>query len=430
MHANHKSHSLLLSALLWALSFLSTVVSAQVLIPMDESQQRDHLKAYGLLYNAIEDGYDCHWLLNHRGGSFAILNADSKLIQQALLRGVSYETSSATQLVQLMADLKSPANNTNTVALQRVPKIAVYSPDGAQPWDDAVTMVLEYADIPFTTIYDTEILDGSLGDYQWLHLHHEDFTGQYGKFYGSYRDAAWYINQKASFEAAALEMGFTKVSQQKLAVAKTITTFVENGGFLFAMCSATDSYDIALAAQKTDICESMFDGDPMAPGAAYQLDYAPCFAFKDFTLETNPLRYEYSNIDITDRRVRSMKENKDYFELFDFSAKYDVIPTILVQNHTDLVKSFYGQTTAFLPKTLKPTTTILGSNAVDGAARYIHGTQGKGYWTFFGGHDPEDYQHRVGDPHTDLNNHPNSPGYRLILNNILFPAAKKPPQKT
>ena len=326
--------------------------------------------------------------------------------------------------------LKSPANNTNTVALQRVPKIAVYSPDGAQPWDDAVTMVLEYADIPFTTIYDTEVLDGSLGDYQWLHLHHEDFTGQYGKFYGSYRDAAWYINQKASFEAAAHDMGFDKVSQQKLAVAKTISTFVDNGGFLFAMCSATDSYDIALAAQKTDICESMFDGDPMAPGAAYQLDYAPCFAFKDFTLETNPLRYEYSNIDITDRRVRSMKKDNDYFELFDFSAKYDVIPTILVQNHTDLVKSFYGQTTAFLPKTLKPTTTILGSNAVDGAARYIHGTQGKGYWTFFGGHDPEDYQHRVGDPHTDLNNHPNSPGYRLILNNILFPAAKKPPQKT
>ncbi|MBL6671010.1 MAG: asparagine synthetase B, partial [Flavobacteriaceae bacterium] len=256
MHTNHKTHSVLLSVLLWALSFLTPTLSAQVLIPMDESQQRDHLKAYGLLYNAIEDGYDCHWLLNYRGGSFAILNADSKLIQQALLRGVSYETSSAAQLVQLMADLKSPAKNTNTVALQRVPKIAVYSPDGAQPWDDAVTMVLEYADIPFTTIYDTEVLDGSLGDYQWLHLHHEDFTGQYGKFYGSYRDAAWYINQKASFEAAAIEMGFPKVSQQKLAVAKTIATFVENGGFLFAMCSATDSYDIALAAQKTDICES------------------------------------------------------------------------------------------------------------------------------------------------------------------------------
>lgn len=430
MYSTRKTHSFRLSVLLWALTVLTNSLAAQVLIPMDDIQQRDHLKAYGLLYNAIEDGYDCHWLLNHRGGSFVILNADSKLIQQALLRGVSYETSTAGQLVQLMAELKSPASNTNTVALQRVPKIAVYSPDGAQPWDDAVTMVLEYADIPFTTIYDTEVLDGTLGDYQWLHLHHEDFTGQYGKFYGSYRDAAWYINQKASFESAAREMGFAKVSTQKLAVAKTISTFVDNGGFLFAMCSATDSYDIALAAQETDICESMFDGDPAAPGASYQLDYTPCFAFEEFTLESNPLRYEYSNIDITDRRVRSMKEEKDYFELFDFSAKYDVIPTILVQNHTDLVKSFYGQTTAFLPKTLKPTTTILGTNTVDGAARYIHGTQGKGYWTFYGGHDPEDYQHRVGDPHTDLNNHPNSPGYRLILNNILFPAAKKPPQKT
>ena len=430
MCASQKTHTYLLSAFVFVLSLSTPSLSAQVLIPMDETHQRDHLKAYGLLYNAIEEGYDCHWLLNFRGGSFAILDADSKLIQQALLRGVSYESRTTVQLVQLMADLASPAQNTNTVALQRIPKIAVYSPDGAQPWDDAVTMVLEYADIPFTKIYDTEILDGSLGDYQWLHLHHEDFTGQYGKFYGSYRDAAWYINQKASFEAAAREMGYAKVSQQKGAVAQSIAAYVNAGGFLFAMCSATDSYDIALAAQNTDICESMFDGDPMAPGAAYRLDYTPCFAFENFTLETNPLRYEYSNIDITDRRVRSMKEDKDYFELFDFSAKYDVVPTILVQNHTDLVRGFYGQTTAFAPTTLKPTTTILGTNTVDGAVRYIHGTQGKGYWTFYGGHDPEDYQHRVGDPPTDLNNHPNSPGYRLILNNILFPAAKKPPQKT
>ena len=258
---------------MFVLSLSTPSLSAQVLIPMDETHQRDHLKAYGLLYNAIEEGYDCHWLLNFRGGSFAILDADSKLIQQALLRGVSYESRTTVQLVQLMADLASPAQNTNTVALQRIPKIAVYSPDGAQPWDDAVTLALEYADIPLTTIYDTEILDGSLGDYQWLHLHHEDFTGQYGKFYGSYRDAAWYINQKASFEAAAREMGYAKVSQQKGAVAQSIAAYVNAGGFLFAMCSATDSYDIALAAQNTDICESMFDGDPMAPGAAYRLDY-------------------------------------------------------------------------------------------------------------------------------------------------------------
>jgi hypothetical protein len=329
-----------------------------------------------------------------------------------------------------MESLQSPAENTNTVELQKVPKIAVYSPPGAQPWDDAVTMVLTYADIPFTTIYDQEILNGSLGDYQWLHLHHEDFTGQYGKFYGSYRDAAWYINQKASFEAAAREMGYAKVSQQKGAVAQSIAAYVKEGGFLFAMCSATDSYDIALAAINTDICEPMFDGDGMTPGAAYALDYSATFAFDNFELFTNPMRYEYSNIDVTEQRIRVMKEPKDFFELFDFSAKYDVVPTILVQNHTDLVRGFYGQTTAYRPTTIKPSTTILGKSVVDGAARYIHGSYGEGYWTFYGGHDPEDYQHRVGDPPTDLNNHPNSPGYRLILNNILFPAAKKPPQKT
>lgn len=405
-------------------------LSGQFLIPMDEENQRDHLKAYGLLYTAIEQGYDCHWLLNHRGGSFAVLDADGALIREALRRGVSYEPTSASDLLTLMDALKSPAQNTNTVALQRVPKIAVYSPPGSQPWDDAVTLVLTYAEIPFTTIYDREVLDGTLGDYQWLHLHHEDFTGQYGKFYGSYRDAAWYINQKAAFESAAAEMGYAKVSEQKRDVALAISSYVENGGFLFAMCSATDSYDIALAAQHTDICETMFDGDPMAPGAPFALDFGPCFAFDDFTLETNPLRYEYSNIDITDDRVRRVRQENDFFELFDFSAKYDVIPTILVQNHTDLVRSFYGQTTAFNPETLKPSTTVLGTNTADGAARYIHGAFGKGFWTFYGGHDPEDYQHRVGDEPTDLNDHPNSPGYRLILNNILFPAAKKPPQKT
>ena len=261
-------------------------------------------------------------------------------------------------------------------------------------------------------------------------MHHEDFTGQYGKFYGAYRDAAWYINQKAQFEADARALGFSKVSQVKSAVAQTISSYVENGGFLFAMCSATDSYDIALAAQGKDICESMFDGDPSAPGAALQLDHSKCFAFENFELETNPLRYEYSSIDITEKRVRRIKEPQDYFELFDFSAKYDVVPTILVQNHTALVKSFYGQTTAYNPSTLKASTTVLGKNKVDKAARYIHGTFGEGYWTFYGGHDPEDYQHRVGDEPTDLINHPNSAGYRLILNNILFPAAKKPPQKT
>jgi len=422
------------SRLFWmgALIILSTLnkLQGQLLIPMDSETQSDHLKAYGLLFEAIEDGYDCHWLLNHRGGSFAILNADQNIVRSALLKGVSYEQASAEELVQLMARLKSPEQNTNTVALEKVPKIAVYSPPGKQPWDDAVTLVLNYAEIPFTTIYDQEVLGGALEAYDWLHLHHEDFTGQYGKFYGSYRDASWYINQKANFEAEARAMGYAKVNEQKGAVAQSISNFVRQGGFLFAMCSATDSYDIALAASGLDICESMFDGDPMDAGAEYRLDYEQCFAFDQFNLVTNPLRYEYSDIDITEQRVRRVKEEADYFELFDFSAKYDVIPTILVQNHTDLVASFYGQTTAFAKDRLKPSTTVLGTNVVDKHARYIHGAVEDGFWTFYGGHDPEDYQHRVGDPPTDLKNHPNSPGYRLILNNILFPAAKKPPQKT
>ena len=382
------------------------------------------------MYKAIDRGYSCFWLLNHRGGSFAILDGDNAVIKDALRSGISYETTSIASLSELIQNLKSPSSNTNVIELEKVPKIAVYSPEGKQPWDDAVTLVLTYAEIPFTTIYDKEVLDGSLSSYEWLHLHHEDFTGQYGKFYGAYRDAAWYINQKAQFEADARALGYSKVSNQKRDVARRISSFVESGGFLFAMCSATDSYDIALAAQHTDICESMFDGDPMAAGAELALDFNPCFAFKDFQLLTNPLRYEYSNIDITEKRVRSVKEEKDYFELFDFSAKYDVVPTILVQNHTDLVKGFYGQTTAYSQKTLKPSTTILGKSTTDGAARYIHGSYGEGFWTFYGGHDPEDYQHRVGDDPTDLQQHPNSPGYRLILNNILFPAAKKPPQKT
>ena len=412
------------------IQFLPNFSTAQILIPMDEDGQSDHLKSYGLVYEAITLGYDCHWLLNYRGGSFVILNGDQEIIKKALIKGVSYEVASANALVALISDLQSPANNTNSLPLEKVPEIAVYSPSGKQPWDDAVTLVLTYAEIPFTTIYDQEIINGDLQLFDWLHLHHEDFTGQYGKFYNTYRDAAWYINQKSSYESAARLMGYNKVSKQKSVVAQTISNYVADGGFLFAMCSATDSYDIALSAAHTDICESMFDGDPMSPGAQYQLDYSECFAFKDFSLVTNPLRYEYSDIDITDQRVRSMKEEKDYFELFDFSAKYDVVPTILVQNHSDLVRSFYGQTTAFNTKTIKPSTTILGTNIVDGAARYIHGAYKKGYWTFYGGHDPEDYQHRVGDDPTTLEKYPNSPGYRLILNNILFPAAKKPPQKT
>jgi len=315
-----------------------------------------------------------------------------------------------------------------SVILEKAPKIAVYSPKDKQPWDDAVTMVLQYAEIPYDVVYDKEVLEEKLLLYEWLHLHHEDFTGQYGKFYGAFRTAPWYIENKMSAEKQAREMGYDKVSQQKLDVAIKIRNFVLGGGFMFAMCSATDSFDIALAAQGLDICESMFDGDPSESGYQNKLDYSQTFAFTDFVLERNPTIYEFSNIDTT--RKRRVLRTEDYFELKEFSAKWDVVPSMLCQNHTMLVKGFMGQTTAFEASLVKPTVMILGENKINGEARYIHGVKGQGLFTFFGGHDPEDYQHRVGDLKTELDLHPNSPGYRLILNNVLFPAAKKKKQKT
>ena len=400
--------------------------ATQILIPMDDTQS-NHLKAYGVAFWLLENEVVIDWLLNYRGGSFLIphlKNAEEELI----LRGVKYEVLADGQVNSIKNQIGNPETNMEIVQLEKVPKIAVYTPKGKQPWDDAVTMVLEYAEIPYDKIYDSAIIMGTLPKYDWLHLHHEDFTGQYGKFYSSFRSFPWYKEQVAGLEADAKGLGFNKVSQLKLAVATNIQNFVFGGGFLFTMCSGTDSFDIALAAKNTDICESMFDGDPSDPNCQNKLDFNNTFAFKDFVLEQNPMEYEYSNIDGT--KLHSRNESGDKFTLFEFSAKWDVIPTMLTQNHTDVIDGFMGQTTDFKKDLIKPNVLILGENKALGTARYIHGEMGQGTWTFYGGHDPEDFEHRVGDPPTDLNLHPNSPGYRLILNNILFPAAKKKKRKT
>ena len=401
--------------------------AAFLLLPMDDASQQNHLKAYGITYYSLLKGKKVKWLLNYRGGSFLLEDSDD-FREECIIRGVSYELLSESSALELMEEISSPSQNMEVVLLEKAPKIAVYSPKDNQPWDDAVTMVLQYAEIPYDVIYDQEVLDGDLMLYEWLHLHHEDFTGQFGKFYGAFRTVAWYIEGKVNAEKQARGMGYDKVSQQKLDVALKIRDYVMSGGFMFAMCSATDSFDIALAAEGVDICESMFDGDPSERGYQDKLNFENSFAFTDFILERNPNVYEFSNVDTT--RKRRVMRTEDYFELKEFSAKWDMVPSMLCQNHTLLVKGFMGQTTAFDPNLIKPHVVILGQNEVNGEARYIHGVKGKGMFTFFGGHDPEDYQHRVGDPKTELDLHPNSPGYRLILNNVLFPAAKKKKQKT
>ena len=394
---------------------------------MDAEGQKNHLKAYGITYWVLEKQQNIKWLLNYRGGAFLIPYIDS-LEKECLIRGVSYEVLSVEKVEDILKYIASPSKNMDAIILEKAPKIAVYSPIGSQPWDDAVTMVLTYAEIPYETIYDTEVLNNALLIYDWLHLHHEDFTGQYGKFYRAYRNAAWYINQQQSAEALATSLGYSKVSNQKLAVAKKIREYVLGGGFMFAMCSATDSFDIALAAQELDICEPMFDGDGTSPNYQGQLDYSKTFAFRDFIIERDPKVYEFSSIDMTQRR--QISKDIDYFTLMDYSAKWDPIPTMLNQNHTALVKGFMGQTTSYSRNLIKSNVLVMGENKSNGEARYIHGIKGKGFFTFYGGHDPEDYTHRVGDPKTELDLHPTSPGYRLILNNILFPAAQKKKQKT
>ena len=394
---------------------------------MDAEGQKNHLKAYGITYWVLNKQQNVKWLLNYRGGSFLIPFIDS-VEKECLIRGVSYEVLSAEKVESILKEIESPSKNMDAVILEKAPKIAVYSPNGNQPWDDAVTMVLTYAEIPYETIYDTEVLNDALLLYDWLHLHHEDFTGQYGKFYRAYRNAAWYIEQQLAAEALASSLGYIKVSDQKLAVAEKIREYVLGGGFMFAMCSATDSFDIALAAQELDICEPMFDGDGTSPNYQSQLDYSKTFAFRDFIIERDPKVYEFSSIDMTQKR--QISKELDYFTLMEYSAKWDPIPSMLNQNHTVLVKGFMGQTTSYSRDLVKSNVLVMGENKSNGEARYIHGIKGQGFFTFYGGHDPEDYTHRVGDPKTELDLHPTSPGYRLILNNVLFPAARKKKQKT
>lgn len=418
---------LLLAPLLlcWALSARADYL----LVPMDLAQS-DHLKSYGMAYYVLAYGVEVDWLLNYRGGSFAF-KAFPKFEDEMRIKGIRFDRISDGKYVQIINEIASESTNMDAVKLEKAPKIAVYSPKSKQPWDDAVTLVLTYAEIPYDIIYDAEVMQDSLRKYDWLHLHHEDFTGQYGKFYASYHTTSWYKEQVLENETIAHQFGFNKVSMLKLAVAKKLRDFCANGGFLFAMCSATDSYDIALAAEGVDICDVIYDGDAPDPGAQSKMDYSKCYAFRNFKLEMNPMVYEYSDIDITNYPYRRMiTEDMDFFTLFQFSAKWDPVPTMLCQNHTLTIKGFMGQTTAFNKSLIKPEVLVMGEAKANNEARYIHGNSGKGMWTFYGGHDPEDYQHYVGEEPTDLNLHKNSPGYRLILNNILFPAAKKKKQKT
>jgi hypothetical protein len=414
---------------LLALFFSQSAFSAYILIPMDNSQ-RDHLKSYGIAFWALTKDVEVDWLLNYRDGSFMFPHS-TIFEKECNIRGISYEVIPDVKASAILAEIAQPDVNMESVKLFKAPKIAVYSPKTKQPWDDAVTMVLQYAEIPYEVVFDDEVLSGKLPLYDWLHLHHEDFTGQYGKFYSAYRSAPWYQAEVRESEATAARHGFKKVSELKLAVAKKIRDFTLGGGFLFAMCSATDSYDIALAADGVDICESVFDGDGSDPAANSKLDFNKTFAFRNFTLERNPMVYEYSSIDATpESRAVHMTGDNDVFVLFDFSAKWDVVPTMLCQSHSRVVKGFMGQTTAFRKQYIKSEVLVMGDNKALNEARYIHGELGKGTWTFYGGHDPEDYQHQVSEPPTDLHLFPNSPGYRLILNNILFPSAKKKKMKT
>lgn len=422
--------------LLLALLFLALVYplyAAYILLPMDEETQKNHLKAYGITYWVLSQGVEAYWLLNYRGGSFAFPYT-SAFERECKIRGVSYEILADAQFAAIQEYILNPEVNMDVIKLEKAPRIAVYSPEKnergelIQPWDDAVTLVLTYAEIPYDIVYDNEVLRDKLPLYDWLHLHHEDFTGQYGKFYASHSSQPWYREHVRLMENLARENGFKKVSHLKLTVAKKIAEYIAGGGFMFAMCSATDTYDIALAAEGVDICAEMYDGDPADPNAQQKLDFSKTLAFHNFQLVRDPLTYEHSTID--NNFGRNVNPEQDYFTLFDFSAKWDPIPTMLTQCHTRTVKGFMGQSTAFLKNTIKPHVLILGENKAANEARYIHSTYGKGFFTFYGGHDPEDYRHYVGDPPTDLALHPNSPGYRLILNNILFPAARKKPQKT
>jgi hypothetical protein len=407
------------------LLLLSAALSAEILIPMDRVQG-NHLKAYGVAFEALKDQLVVKWLLNYRGGSF-LIPTSAEVIANCNIRGVRYENIDSAQSAAIYLEIQEA--NMEAVTLEKEPKIAVYIPPNTLPWDDAVSMALEYAEIDYDRLWDDEVLSGKLTDYDWLHLHHEDFTGQYGKFYASYRHTEWYQNDVRINEAMAAKHGYNKVWQLKHDVALKIKQFVESGGFLFAMCGAVDTIDIALAARGVDVVDALIDGDGIDPNYMAKLNYDNTFAFENFKLKTNPFEYEFSDIDASDySRIRGAEG--DYFQLFDFSAKYDPVPTMLTQCHTNIINGFLGQTTSFFRDKVKKSVIILAEVPNQSDVKYIHGNMGKGTFTFYGGHDPEDYQHMVGDPETILDLHKNSPGYRLILNNILFPAAEKKKLKT
>ena len=409
------------------LLILSISLAQKIIIPMDQSQN-DHLKAYGIAYFSLSKNNNVEWLLNYRGGSF-LIDANQLIQTECRIRGVTFEMVDANGLVNIYSAIEQ--GNMDIILLEKKPKIAIYTPTNKQPWDDAVTLALTYAEVEYETLWDEEVHIGKLENYDWLHLHHEDFTGQYGKFYRSHHSAQWYKDQKRQFEEMATKLGYSSVHEQKKGVARIIKNFVGNGGFLFAMCSATDSYDIALAMGNTDGVHSVFDGTPIDKNIHQNLDYKQCFAFKDFKLMTDPMIYEFSDIDYPpSHNPVTRGAEADYFSLFEFSAKYDPVPTMLTQNHVPIVKGFMGQTTGFNKKMIKNHIIIMGEDPASDQVKYLHGNLGKGTYTFYGGHDPEDYQHFVGDPPTDLSLHRNSPGYRLILNNILFPAARKKEKKT
>ncbi len=416
-----------LSSILLFFIFISPAYSQKILIYMD-LQQTDHLKAYGVAYWALEQGINIEWLLNYRGGSF-LMDHYPAVERELRVRGVSFSSITSSQAAQIYAEIEQ--ENMDKVLLEKAPKIAIYAPPNKQAWDDAVLLALEYAEIPHEKLWDREVLEGQLELYDWLHLHHEDFTGQYGKFYANYRNTDWYQDEVAKNEAMAKELGFKKVSDLKNAVAHAIKDYIRRGGFVFAMCSATDTFDISLAATNVDIVDSVFDGDPVDPNAQAKLDYSQCLAFENFKIEPNPMLYEYSDIDIPPSYAPPLRgAEADYFTLFEFSAKYDPVPTMLTQCHVNAIKGFMGQTTGFRKDLIKTSVVIMGEAEGTDQVKYLHGNFGKGTFTFYAGHDPEDYQHFVNDPHTQLSLHKNSPGYRLILNNILFPAARKKKLKT
>lgn len=413
-------------SLLLSIVLIASAYAQKILIPMDLTQT-DHLKAYGVTFSALTNGISVEWLLNYRGGSFMMAD-DDDIRSICRIRGVRFETVDGAKISSIYAEIEE--SNMEVILLEKAPKIAIYTPSNSEPWDDAVTLALTYAEVPYKTIWDAEVLAGKSQEFDWIHLHHEDFTGQFGKFYASYRNALWYQQEVATNQEMARRLGFIKVSDLKKAVAFKIRDYVAGGGFLFAMCSATDTWDIGLSARNTDIVPAEFDGDPIDPDAQQKLDYSECLAFENFIIEKNPLVYEHSDIDVKPEGAGIVAGEANYFTLFDFSAKYDPVPSMLVQNHVSIVKDFLGQTSAFNARCVKPSVTVLATFEGSPIHKYLHGNYGKGTWTFLSGHDPEDYMHMIGDPPTDLNLHKNSPGYRLILNNILFPAAQKKEHKT